>query len=56
MRLTLVLMMTTAALAQQLPRPQAVQSYRQVVNLLESTSVAMPELGRAAAPLVENAR
>jgi lysophospholipase L1-like esterase len=39
-----------------LNRVEAVKTYQQVVNLLESTSVAMPELGRAATPLVENAR
>jgi lysophospholipase L1-like esterase len=39
-----------------LPRAEAVKNYQQVVNLLESTSIAMPELGRAAANLAQNAR
>jgi lysophospholipase L1-like esterase len=53
------LCLAAACLAQPralLSRPEAVKTYQQIINLLESTSVAMPELGKAAAPLVDNAR
>jgi lysophospholipase L1-like esterase len=55
-RAVLALLFATIASAQQLNRGEAVKTYQQIVNLLESTSVAIPELGKAAAPLVENAR
>lgn len=58
-RVVLALLFVTIASAQERPllnRGEAVKTYQQIVNLLESTSVAIPELGKAAAPLVENAR
>jgi lysophospholipase L1-like esterase len=58
MRFALVLVLGVSALAQSRPlnRKEAVTMYQQIVHLLDATSVAVPELGRAAAPLVENAR
>jgi lysophospholipase L1-like esterase len=57
-RFALVWCVAAGLSAQQRPlsRAEAVKAYREIVNLMESTSVAMPEVGRAAAPLVENAR
>lgn len=49
-----------ASFAQQgtalLNRPAAQKAYQDVVNLMEATSVAVPELARAGGPLIENAR
>ena len=39
-----------------LSRPDSLKTCQQIANLLESTSVAMPELGKAASVLVSNAR
>ncbi len=39
-----------------LNRVSAQKLYRQVVDLMEATSIAIPDLGRAGGPLIENAR
>jgi lysophospholipase L1-like esterase len=39
-----------------LPQRDALQLYERVVNLIESTGVAVPGLARAAAPVLENTR
>lgn len=39
-----------------LPGSEARELYRQVADLMETTSIAAPELARAGAPLIENAR
>ena len=53
------LLLAVVAFGQQNPlmnRPAALKAYQQIVNLMESTAVAMPELGRAGQPFIENAR
>jgi lysophospholipase L1-like esterase len=59
-RMLLFFVIAAAALAQQpgpmLNRAAAQKTYQELVNLMESTSVAVPELARAGAPLLENAR
>jgi len=59
-RMTLFLFLyASSAAAQQNPllnRQSAVKAYQQIVNLMESTAVAVPELGRAGSPVIENAR
>src|SRR5512143_2519212 len=46
------------AVAQQrtLPNREAFDMYARAVQLMESTSLAMPELARAGGPITENAR
>jgi len=39
-----------------LSTPQLLESYGRAIQLMESTGVALPDLARAGAPLVENAR
>jgi lysophospholipase L1-like esterase len=55
-----LLAVSLAAVAQQpnalLDNPQAAQAFDRAVQLMESTQIAIPELNRAAEPLVENAR
>ncbi len=58
-RILLWLFAGAAACAQQsglMSRKAVLEVSRQTTNLMESTSVAMPELGRAGRSLVENAR
>ena len=53
------LLAASAALAQEsgrLPGSEARKLYRQVADLMETTSIAAPELARAGAPLIENVR
>ena len=53
------LLVASNALAQdsgRLPGSEARKLYRQVAELMETTSIAAPELARAGAPLIENAR
>ena len=53
------LLVASNALAQEsgrLPGSEARKLYRQVAELMETTSIAAPELARAGAPLIENAR
>lgn len=55
----LLLILSAAGWAQQnplLPGRQALELYRRSVQLMESTAVTIPELARAGAPVVENAR
>jgi lysophospholipase L1-like esterase len=57
--LVIIAVLTTAAYAQQnavLSTPEAAALYRRSLQLLESTSAAVPGLVRAAAPVLENAR
>jgi len=57
--LTVALLATSAAFAQEsgrLPGSEARALYRQVADLMETTSIAAPELARAGAPLIENVR
>lgn len=59
MKTLVVFLCAVTACAQQsalLSRPDAVKAYRQMADLMESTAVAVPELGRAGGPLIENAR
>lgn len=44
------------AFGQQFNANDAVAFYQRMLQLMESTSVAVPDLGRAAAPVIENAR
>src|SRR5713226_8662487 len=39
-----------------LNRAEAQKTYQQVVNLMEATSIAVPELAGAGGPMIENAR
>ncbi len=53
------LLLASPALAQEsgrLPGSEARKLYRQIGDLMEATSIAAPELARAGAPLIENAR
>jgi len=59
MKWAVFLLLSTAVYAQQtalLGRADVVKAYQQIVNLMESTSIAMPELARAGRPLMENAQ
>ena len=59
MTLALSLAMTPTPVAAQSVRLQpreAAKLYRQITDLMEATGVAVPELARAGAPLVENVR
>ena len=47
---------TLAQESGRLPGSEARKLYRQVADLMETTSIAAPELARAGAPLIENAR
>lgn len=57
---SLICLFSAAAGAQQpgalLNRTAAQKAYQEIVNLMESTSIAVPELARAGTPLIENAR
>ena len=60
-QIMLFLFAASALFAQQaasslMNRAGAQKAYQQVVNLMEATSVAVPELARAGAPLLANAR
>ncbi len=50
-------LLTTALSGQALlNRAEVQKTYQQVVNLMEATSIAVPELARAGGPMIENAR
>ena len=56
----LIVSVALAALAQEpsglLPQREAFKLYRQIGDHMEATSIAVPELARAGAPLIENVR
>ncbi len=58
--IVLVVLAASPALAQQpsglLPHREAFKLYKQIGDHMEATSIAVPELARAGAPLVENVR
>jgi lysophospholipase L1-like esterase len=51
-----ILFAVTLASGQQFSTNDAAAFYQRMLELMESTSVAVPNLGRAAAPVIENAR
>lgn len=55
-RLARLFFAASLASAQQFNGNDAAAFYQRMLELMESTSVAVPDLGRAAAPVIENAR